>query len=79
MKFRELSWVICGTKWSVKTKGREYKACVGAATVYGGETSVMRKEEKGALQRAERAIVRMMYEVKLSDRKSSMELISMWG
>ena len=39
MKFRELS----GRKWSVKMKGRVYKACVRAAMVYDGETWVMRK------------------------------------
>ena len=31
--------------WSVKMKDRVYKACVRAAMVYGGEISVMRKEE----------------------------------
>jgi hypothetical protein len=44
MKFRELHGVLCGRKWSVKMKGRVYRACVRAAMVYGGETWVMRKE-----------------------------------
>lgn len=79
MKFRELSGVLCGRKWSVKMKGRVYKACVRAAMVYGGETWVMRKEEEGMLQRTERAIVRMMCGVKLRDRKSNKELMSMVG
>lgn len=79
MKFRELSGVLCGRKWSVKMKGRVYKACVRAAMIYGGETWVMRKEEEGVLQRAERAMVRMMCGVKVKDRKSSMELMSMVG
>ena len=79
MKFRELSGVLCGRKWSKKMKGRVFKACVRAAMVYGGETWVMRKEEEGVLQRAERAMVRMMCGVKLKDRKSSMELRSMVG
>jgi hypothetical protein len=46
MKFRELHGVLCGRKWSVKMKGRVYRACVRAAMVYGGETWVMRKEEE---------------------------------
>ena len=79
MKFRELSGVLCGRKWSVKMKGRVYKACVRAAIVYGGETWTVRKEEEGVLRRAERAMVRMMCGVKVKDRKSSMELMSMLG
>jgi hypothetical protein len=79
MKFRELHGVLCGRKWSVKMKGRVYRACVRAAMVYGGETWVMRKEEECVLQRAERAMVRMMCGVKLRDRKSSSELMSMVG
>jgi hypothetical protein len=63
----------------VKMKGRVYRACVRAAMVYGGETWVMRKEEECVLQRAERAMVRMMCGVKLRDRKSSSELMSMVG
>jgi hypothetical protein len=47
--------------------------------VYGGETWVMRKEEECVLQRAERAMVRMICGVKLRDRKSSSELMSMVG
>jgi hypothetical protein len=79
MKFRELHGVLCGRKWSVKMKGRVYMACVRAAMVYGGETWVMRKEEECVLQSAERAMVRMMCRVKLRDRKSSIELMSMVG
>ena len=79
MKFRELSGILCGRKWSVKTKGRVYKACVRAAMVCGSETWVMRKEEEGVLQRAERTMVRMMCGVKLKERNSSMELLSMVG
>ena len=47
--------------------------------VYGHETCVIRKEEVGALQLAERAMVRMMCGVKVWDRTSSMELMSMLG
>ena len=44
MKFRELSGVLCGRKWSVQMKGsRVCKACVRAAMVYGGEMWVRRK------------------------------------
>ena len=79
MKFRELKEVLCGRKWSVKMKGKVYRACVRTAMVYGSETWVMRKEEEGVLLRAERAMVRMMCGVKLRDRKSSAVLLDMAG
>mgnify|MGYP003401710716 FL=1 len=78
-KFKELSGVLCGKRWSLKLKGRVYRVCVRTVMVYGGETWVMRKEEEGVLRRAERAMVRMMSGVKLRDRKSSGELMSMAG
>ena len=70
-KFRELSGVLCGKKWSVKMKGKLYKACVRTAMVYGGETWTMRKEDEGVLLRAERAMVRLMCGVKLRNRKKT--------
>ena len=70
VKFRELSGMLCGRKWSARMKGRVYKACVRAAIVYGGETWVMRKEE-GVLQPAERVMARMTGGVKLMEKKSS--------
>ena len=71
--------ILCARKWSVKMKGRFYEACLRAAMVYGGEAWVMRKKEEGVLQRAERAMVRMMCGVTLRGKKSSMELMSMVG
>jgi hypothetical protein len=54
-KFKELSGVMFGRKWSLKLKGKVYKTCVKTAMVYGSETWVMRKAEEGVLRRAERA------------------------
>ena len=79
MKFRELNGVLCGKKWSLKMKGKVYKTCVRTAMVYAGETWVMRKEEERVLQRAERAMVRVMCGVKLRDHKCGNELMSMMG
>ena len=76
-KFRELSEVLCGKKWSVKMKGKLYKTSVRTAMVYGAETWAMRKVEEGVLLRAERAMVRMMCGVKLRNRKKTSELMSM--
>ena len=78
-KFKELSGVLCGKKWSLKLKGMVYRACVKTVMVYGGETWVMRKAEEDVLRRAERAMVRMMSAVKLRDRKKCSELMSMAG
>jgi len=78
-KFKELSAVLCGQKWSVKMKGKLYKICVRTAMTYGGETWAMRKEEEVVLLRAERAMVRLMCGVKLKDRKRTSELMSMLG
>ena len=71
--------VLCGMKWLVQMKGRVYKACVRAAMVYICETWVIRTEEEGVLQRAERAVVKMMCGVKLRDRKSSVEFMTIVG
>ena len=45
MKFKGLSEILCGKKWSLLMKGRVYRACVRAAMTYGGETWVMRRED----------------------------------
>ena len=78
-KFKELSGVLCGKKWSMKMKGRVLKSCVIRAMVYGSETWAMRRVEENIFRRAERAMVRMMCGVRLRDRKSSRELMSMVG
>ena len=79
MKFRELSGVLCSRSWSLKMKGRVYKACVRSAMVYGSETWALKKEDEGVLQRAERAMVRIMCGVRLLERRKSMELLSLLG
>ena len=53
----------------MKMKGKVYKACVRTAMTYGSEAWVVRKEDEGVLQCAERAMVRMMCGVKVRDRK----------
>ena len=47
--------------------------------VYGWETWVLRQEEVGVLQRAERAMIRMMCGVKLRDKCGSNKLMMMVG
>ena len=65
--------MLYGKKWSVRLKGKLYKACVRTVMIYGAETWVMRKEEEGVLRRAERAMVRMMCGVNLRHRKNTKE------
>ena len=47
--------------------------------VYGSETWALRKEDESVLQRAERAMVRIICGVKLRERKISTELLAMLG
>ena len=47
--------------------------------IYISETWAIRKKEEVLLLRVERAMVRLMYGVKLRDRKRTSELISMLG
>jgi hypothetical protein len=79
MKFRELNGVFCGKKWSLSMKGKVYMTCVRPVMTYGSETWVLKKEDEGVLQRAERAMVRMMFGIKLRERKSSSLLSAMAG
>lgn len=78
-KFRELSGVLCGKRWSLKMKGTVYKTCVRTVMIYGGETWAMRKEDEAVLRRAERAMIRRMCGVRLRDRKRSVDLQRMMG
>ena len=47
--------------------------------VYGSTRWALRKEDESVLQRAERAMVRIICGVKLRERKISTELLAMLG
>ena len=54
--------------------GRLYSSCVRSSMLHGSETWPVRKENVGALQRAEMRMVKWMCGVKLKDRLPSKEL-----
>ena len=76
-KFRECHDLLCEWKFPLKVKGTVYKSCVRSAMLYGSETCCLGQNEMGILQRAERAMVRSMYGVKLIDKKSTIDLMQM--
>ena len=38
IKFNELASILCGRRFTMKMKGKIYKACVRSVMVYGAET-----------------------------------------
>jgi len=56
---------------SFEMRGRLYSSCVQSSMLYGSETGPVRKENKVALQRAEKRMVRWMCGIKVKDRVSS--------
>jgi len=78
-KFRNLSGVLCGKRWSLKMKGIIYSTCVRPVMIYGGETWTLKKEDEALLLRAERRMIRWMCGVKLMDKKRSHDLMEQMG
>ena len=75
IKFNELAPILTGRRFTMRIKGRIYKACVRPAMVYGSETWNVKTVEEGILRRTERAMIRKMCGVKISDRKNTSELM----
>ena len=67
-KFRECNEILKGRRFSLKMKGKVCKSCVRSAMLYGSEAWCFREKEMAILRRTERAMVRAMCGVKLSDR-----------
>jgi hypothetical protein len=78
-KFRELLPILADRGVSLRLKGKFYKACVQSVLVYGSETWPMKVEDRQRLVRTERAMVRWMCGVKLTDRRSHDELCCRLG
>jgi hypothetical protein len=79
VKFRECGELLHGRRFSLKTKGRVYKSCVRSAMLYGSETWCLKEADMAILRRTERAMVRSMCGVKLTDRRKTDELMEMLG
>ena len=77
-KFRELAPILTVRGMCLKMKGKIYSTCVHtvqSVMVYGSEMYVLKASETQQLVRTERMMVRWMYGVSLSDRKTSQELL----
>ena len=79
IKFRECSEILKGRRFSLKIKGKIYKSCVRSAMLYGSEAWCLREKEMEILRRTERATIRAMRGVKLSDQRHSEELMDVLG
>ena len=67
-KFRQLVPLLTNKNVSLIMRGRLYSSCVLSSMLHGSETSLVRKENVLALQRAETRMVRWMCGVKLKDK-----------
>ena len=79
VKFNELASILTSRRFTMRSKGRIYEACVRTAMVYGSETWNVKIVEEGILRRTERSMIRKMCGFKLSDRKNTIELMERLG
>jgi hypothetical protein len=78
-KFNQLKQLLALRGPSLKIKGKIYRACVQSVMIYGSETWPMKVDDSKRLERTERAMVRRMCGVRLSDRVKSEELYRRLG
>ena len=78
-KFHDLAPFLTSRAPSLRVKAQVYSACVRSVLTYASETWAVRKEHLEKLQRAERAMVRWMCGVNLSDRERSEVLLERMG
>ena len=69
-KFRELLPLLTNRYINIKTRGKIFNVCVRSVLLYGSECWAMRKEDKARLERNDRAMLRWICGVKISDRVS---------
>ena len=79
IKLIDLVSILAGRRLMMRIKGKIYKACVRTAMVYGSETWNVKTAEEGTLRKTERATIRKMCGVKISDRKNTSELVERLG
>jgi len=78
-KFNQLRPILAVRGFSLKVKGKIYRACVQSVLVYASETWPMKVEDTRRLERTERSMVRRMCGVTLADRGRSEELYERLG
>ena len=80
-KFKELKAVLSSRHLSFKTRGRVYSSCVRSAMLYATETWPVTKPCLQGLQRNDRAMIRLICNVKPQDTATirSNELLARLG
>ena len=68
--------MLYGRKFSVKMKERIYQSYVRSAMLYGSETWCLR-ENKMAILRTKKAMMRAMCKVKVIEKRTNQELMSL--
>ena len=64
-------------KFSVKMKERIYQSYVRSAMLYGSEMWCLRENEMAILRRTEKAMMRAMCKVKVIEKRTNQELMSL--
>ena len=70
-KFKECRDILLSKSFPLKIKKRLYASCVRSAMPFGSEVWCLRQNELDILQRTEKAMVRAICRMKLSDRFKS--------
>ena len=68
--------MLYGRKFSVKMKERIYQSYVRSAMLYGSETWCLRENEM-AILRTKKAMMRAMCKVKVIEKRTNQELMSL--
>ena len=63
----------------LKMKGRIYQSCVQSKMPYGSKTGCLKENEMAILRRTEKAMMREMCGVKITEKVRSQELMSLLG
>ena len=69
--------MLYGRKFSVKMKERIYQSYVRSAMLYGSEMWCLRENEMAILRRTEKAMMRAMCKVKVIEKRTNQELMSL--
>ena len=77
IKFRERGELLNGRKFLSNMKERIYRSRVRSVMLYGSETWCLRKNDIAALERTEKAMIKAMRGIKLTEKRSSEELMTL--
>ena len=69
--------MLYGRKFSVKMKERISQSYVRSAMLYGSEMWCLRENEMAILRKTEKAMMRAMCKVKVMEKRTNQELMSL--